>query len=221
MRLLISALISLAALLLAWNMAIADGIYVTKDKRHAAGDHIVIKLTNDQVIDVEANRNLILTEEQHLVLTKMNLKFPRKLEILSSRWDDCTCGIAAYAIWCRVGEVDIPTHVIRHFDNAEVNDENEENGTKVLKAIMDSKGKMFVNGKMQTKKEIEALAVSLEKTFTSAQKMQTYITVDTPPPISEEVDHEIFKTLRELESFAMHNNVSFYAIGYHSQSNDD
>lgn len=218
MKLSITIVMTIGALLLAWNMAIADGIYVTKDKRHVAGKHQVVKLTKDQIIDVETRRNLVLTKEQHRMLTRIGSKFPRKLRILSSRWDDCTCGMPAYGIWCRVGEVDIPTNLIQRYvrgkTSDEVGDYDPSEHSNGLDLIMDSKGTMSLNGKMVTQKEIEALANKQKHSSGPTEKMQVYISVDTPPPVNKTVDQEILNSLKALASFAERNSMSFHASGY-------
>ena len=81
-------------------IASADGIPFDRATGRVTEPHDRIKLTEDQRTEYAARRRLSLTPEQHQRLTKRCPTFPSVIEeVLSHRYNDCTCCVAhPYAI---------------------------------------------------------------------------------------------------------------------------
>ncbi len=208
--------LSMVALLFVATTAAADGISVTPDKRHARGDHTVINLTKKQVRDVERARKVTLNGRQHALLQKMNANFPAALKVLTSRWDDCTCGLGAYAIWCRIGELDVPADVVKYYEKPEDEPDNETaaDDRRTLKIVMDSRGKMYVKGKAVAENDIRRLGDKLQAARREGRVFKRYIVVDTPPPIDERVDRQVSSILERLNEYSKQKEINFHAIGF-------
>ena len=205
----------------------ADGIRVTKDLKHVDGPHTVIKLTKEQILAVERKRTVLLTAKQLKPLQSLYNKLPRKWAILTSRWDDCTCGIELFAVWCRTGELDVlhdrvmaekfiqkanlDTDKDSHPSNSASNSE-EMSGPKFISEniIIDSKGDMFLNGSRISEQKLRK---TIDK-MADVKDVERYISFDPPPPISDEIDARILQTLTQFAEYAANKNVNLSAIGF-------
>jgi hypothetical protein len=213
--------------------AFADGIYVTEDLKHARFEHTVIILNEEQIKDVERLRQVVLTDEQMKPLRAIYGKTPNKLTILSSRWAMCTCDVGAYGIWCRVGELDIPHSSLRaqeemdeYFAEYSIeetggNDSSADEGEPADDGyafvgehiIMDSKGEMYLNGIRISEEELRKIIDEVSSSAVRARDICRYIDFDLPPPISEEVDKNIYEIVQRTNAYCKERNVEFSAIG--------
>ena len=80
--------------------ASADGIPFDRDTGRVTAPHDRFKLTESQRTEYAAHRRLTLTPEQHQRLAKRCPTFPPVIdEVLSYRYNDCTCSVGhPYAI---------------------------------------------------------------------------------------------------------------------------
>jgi len=219
----------LLSLMLLWIPArsYSDGIYVTEDRKHALGEHTTLKLTKSQIRDVEQRRTVILNESQLKQLRKLYGNMPKKLEVLSSRWDDCTCGMGIYAIWCRPGEIDIPHSRIeanREADaytkehpnevpDADWDADDSSGQSKTERVIIDSKAAMFIGGKLISEKLMYERIDRLVATQAQTSSVSPAIFLDVPPPIDEKADQKIKTLIDRLEQYCRSKGVDFYAMG--------
>ncbi len=217
-----------AATIMATTTALADGISVTEDLKHARGEHTVIVLDSAQIRDVERLREVVLSDEQLRLLRAVYEKTPRKLVVLSSRWNDCTCGIGVFGIWCRVGELDVPHSRLRaqeYWDKyleenrqeSERNDsrfDEDDNWASVGKAIiLDSQGDMYLDGKWISEGELRRLIDEISSSEVHAKRVSRYIYFDLPPPISEAVDKRIRELLQRTNTYCKTKQVELSAVG--------
>jgi len=221
-----------AAEMITTSPALADGIYVTEDLKHARFEHMVIHLNEEQIKDVERLRQVVLTEEQMKPLKAIYEKSPNRLTILSSRWADCTCDVGAYAIWCRVGEIDVPHSSLRtqeamdryfaeypldvnsDYDENSAGEPGEEEYAFVGEhIIVDSKGDMYLGGIRISEEDLKKVIDEIGLTEVRAREVCRYIDFDLPPPINEEVDKSIYDFLQRTKAYCKEKNVEFSAIG--------
>ena len=208
--------------------AFADGIYVTKDLKHVVEDHTVIRLDKKQIKDVERLREVVLTEEQIKPLKAIYGNVPHKLSVLSSRWDSCTCDLGVYAIWCRVGEIDIPHSSLegqKMLDEYyEKNPPSKTEATKTTNEsskyafigkslILDSQGNMYLDGKEIAEGELLSMVDDISKQQVPGKEATRYIYLDIPPPINEAIDEKIFNLTERIEAHCVKSNVEFWALG--------
>ena len=200
------------------SFAHADGISVSKDRKHYLDPHTTLKLTNVQRIEVETSRTLTLNNEQMQLLKKKSLRPTKKVEVLSSRYNDCTCDIENVAVWCRPGEVDImDTFMDKASDpiptptpaEMETNTSTSEKMTGEF-LILDSKGSMYLHGKRLSMKDLKQL---IDKIAHDAQRDEGFLNFDVPPPIDLKTDAAIQVLIKETAVYCKKKCVSFYAMG--------
>jgi hypothetical protein len=201
----------------------ADGIYVTADLKHVQGPHTVLKLNEKQRNEVERLRTLTLTKKQRDELRKIYQNIPQKMEVLSSRYKDCTCMMGIYAVWCRVGEVDVPhSAMILQKDLEEYSkkkgiaqSDEDLNGDGAVGFVsefinIDSRGKLFLKGKMLDQSALEKLLLNMKKK-PAAEKPQ--LDFDVPPPIDKATDERIQRLIDQTGKLCAREGINFYAMG--------
>ena len=220
-------------------LAAADGIYVTEDLKHVRGKHTTIILNESQILDVEQRREIVLTEAQLEPLRAIYKKTPNKLIVVSSRWDSCTCGMGIYAIWCRVGELDVPHSSLEGAKSMDEYYENNpvaepEDGDPILtdeidssgfreneryifagrSLILDSKSDMHFEGERVTESELRSLIDKISKVEGKGKRVRRYISFDVPPPIGPEIDEKVLGLIKSTRTYCEQKNVNFYAMGF-------
>jgi hypothetical protein len=195
----------------------AEGISVTSDLKHARGNHTVFVLNETQIKDVERNRQVVLTDEQLKPLRGICAKIPRKLKVLSSRYDGCTCLIKNYGIWCRVGELDVPHKDLSpEGENEQPVEYWEDDYISISRTIiLDSQGDMYLDAKKLSEDQLRAEIDEVSSTeVESGKEVSRTIWFDTPPPINEDVDNKIRNLIDQTKAYCKGKDVSFYAIGF-------
>lgn len=211
----------------------ADEIRVSEDLKHATGDHTVIVLNEEQIKDVERTRQVVLTDEQLKPLKAIYEKTPNKLEVLSSRWELCTCGVEFYGIWCRVGELDVthsylksmkesdeyrkknPPQEIEKVDSdldggdEQASDYWEEEGYLDVgrHIILDSRGDMYLDGKRISEEQLRAEIDEVRAIEAPDKEVSYFISFDTPPPISEDIDKRIHNLIDRVNAYCKEKDV--------------
>lgn len=182
------------------GVVFGDGIPVTEDRRHLVGDHTVFALKQEQRLEVERRRQVTLTDEQVGVLRGICPRPPRRLEVISSRYDDCTCDLGPVGIWCRPGEIDIPHFLMRFAsadDNAPVDkpgrattrEADEPAATPTETLILDSTGAVFRNGQAVTDDALEQVLKDLLQR--PAPDEERWLLIRVPPPVDAATDLRI------------------------------
>lgn len=208
--------------------AYADGIPVSPDRKSLTQDHYTVVLAPSQVVEVERLRTVTLTDSQLRPLVAVYEKFPRTLEVISSRWDSCTCGMGAYAIWCRPGEVAVPWYALEFqeaqddYDAANPVEENldaaNEDGRVYVQfdINIDSEGLMYLEGEAVTEEKLEKLIDDAVGNGKSTPRTECFVNLDIPPPIDDETDARIRELSKRIGDFCKERQVNFWALGISS-----
>lgn len=207
-----------------FTSAYADGISVSKDLKQVQEEHITIKLSDKQKNEVERTRFVYLTDKQLIPLKNIYNKAPKKISVLSSRYDSCTCGMGIYAIWCRAGEIDIPISSIKsqkwidqnkdkNSDALDEEDDTSEGNSYFEIIIFDSNGRMFHKGNIINESEACKLIDWLSVLKSKDSNNVSSLVLDTPPPISLEIDKKIFNISSRLEKYSKSKGIDFSAQG--------
>jgi len=86
----------------------ADGLQFNKAHDHLAEASTVLSLTPDQKKQVERTRLVTLTDAQWKTLKQLGAACPKQLQVLTSRYDDCTCQLDSLAVWFTTGRIEVP-----------------------------------------------------------------------------------------------------------------
>lgn len=77
----------------------ADGIPVDRKTKRIRGDHTLLKISKNQIEEIEAIGTLTLTDLQWQQLRKIGPNCPKRFEnVLPITWNDCTCDVSPYVI---------------------------------------------------------------------------------------------------------------------------
>jgi hypothetical protein len=208
--------------------AYADGIPVSRDLKSVTQDHYTIVLTASQVPEVERLRTITMTDEQLRPLHAVYEKFPRTVEVVSSRWDSCTCGMGAYAIWCRPGEVYIPWYSAEtqeaqdEYDAANPAEEEPDAANGDGRVFIefgikiDSQGLMYLDGKAVFEEKLMELVEEAVVDPNSTPPTECFVYLDIPPPIDDETDARIRELSERIGVFCKERRVNFWALGISS-----
>lgn len=225
----VDRVICLSLLIGATLPAFGDGIAVSEDRKHVTGQHTTIRLEGKQIDQVERLREVELTGKQIQSLQSIypRANIPHKLEVLSSRYDSCTCGMGVYAIWCRPGEIDVPHSSLeaqkfleayeKEHPSSKAEDDWDAAGRKeeyiVKQLILDSRGRMYLDGKDVQETELLAMIDEMHQRRAKSSRVWCSITLDVPPPIDKETDERIFQLSDRIEAYCHERRVDFWALG--------
>ncbi|PKK89948.1 MAG: hypothetical protein CVV64_11480 [Candidatus Wallbacteria bacterium HGW-Wallbacteria-1] len=223
----LALIINLVIVVFTVHPALSDGIYASKDLSQLTAEHIVVKLSEDQIPEVEQNRTLVFSEDQLAELKKCFIKFPLRIDVISSRWKDCVCGMGLYAVWCRKNEIAIPMLAIESFQSAYEKSEIPENPDQsdieqdfaqniLIPLIFDSRGRIFCGGTEVSRSAIidnmKILAL-FRPLFLPLSSVKVNIQLDPPPPISKIIDSEILRFFNLSSKLGKFLQIDVYPIG--------
>lgn len=200
----------------------ADGIPVSQDRKSLSVEQITIRLTPAQVRQVERRRELSLTAEQRGPLHARFGKLPATLPAVSSRYDSCTCDMPLYAVWCRLGEVEIPIDCLADFKEltaqANAPEEEEQNSPsdnfECLNLILDSAGQYYREGKAMDITDIEAEIEAMYQRQKLNEQLSCSVFLDTPPPMDEATDDRIHEVVDAVAALCRTRFITMWAPGY-------
>lgn len=215
----------IVAFLLVAGPVHSEAIPVTPDRKDVTVDSFTIPLNEAQVKQVEQLRTLTLTGEQMAPLWAMYDKTPQTIDVVSSQYDSCTCGMGVYGIWCRPGEIKIPWGSVeaeivkdtRGAENPDLEEDTEQepnsNNHESTRVILDSAGKTYLDGKERREADVLALIDALCDRQKQNDWLSFWITLDVPPPIDDATDARIRELAKRIEARCKERNIGFWGLG--------
>lgn len=179
--------------------ALADGPPV-KDDGTITAEHIVIKLTARQLIEVGTRRFLTLTEQQREQLGPKAPPIEHRYIVLTPLWRDCTCGMPVFAIWNRLDSVAIPVRGLERslkFDEyveAETNAQDRYASWQNNSIVVDARGNPHHKGVLLSKTGIKKTVRMLGKSG--------HVVVNRPPHGGKKLEARIKSVLEEIRVLA-------------------
>jgi len=180
---------------------IADGPPMD-ERGNVTVDFVTLTLTDKQIQQAGATRWIELTKEQKIKVKKAGGPADmRLLHVITHHYDDCTCGMPAYAVWNKEKSVDFPL-------TEDANDENMLSWSAVVKKIYRStffinlKGEIYKNNTLLDGQAVEAEVKKLEKGKT--------VVVDRPSFLSEEVIKKALAAEKMIRGFAEKRGLKVY-----------
>ncbi len=200
-----------------------EAIPVAPDRKSVTVDSFTITLNEAQVKQVDQRRKLTLTEEQMSPLWAICDTTPQTIDVVSSQYDSCTCGMGVYAIWCRPGQVEIPWSSLEAELNQEAADaeqpaaeakpEPDPGAQESTRVIVDAAGKLYLDGKERQESDVLALIDTLHERQKENDWISWWITLDIPPPIDEATDTRIRDLAARIEAHCKARDVGFWGLG--------
>ena len=126
----------------------AEGIPIDLTRTKITTDHKVFSMTADQVEEAVAFRTVTLTAAQWADMRKEFPGFPKRVEVVTHQYNDCSCGLSsAFGIWLPDRKLGIPTRWLKK-DKITTSIEHGLK-TKGFCAInVDHRGQFYKDGKL-------------------------------------------------------------------------
>jgi hypothetical protein len=166
-------------------------------------DHLIIVMNDEQLKEVGQTRLLTLTEEQHKFFKKQDERYPRKVEIITPYYRDCTCGLNAYGVWNKQRHIAMPLSQLRFMNYGPKGELYQIPKPKTLSeggtVVIDDRGDMYFNNKPLKKSEVKE---AINKITTSDDGEKKIVCFNFPPSINNDVDKTIKALVDELREYA-------------------
>ncbi|WP_257307550.1 hypothetical protein [Geothrix campi] len=193
---------------------IADGLTFNEGRTHLAKDFSTIQLSGTQRRQVERTRTLTLTNTQLDELRHIGAACPKILQILTSRYDSCTCGMAAIAVWFKPGELEVPHSYIP----TSVFSDGADPWNPFEGLVIDPDGMLWLFGRsLPRNKESEAM-LSMAERYRKQWEMPAgepgLCHIDTPPAAAIRNKVAIEQTIRRLQAKAKSLPIVLSAPGF-------
>jgi hypothetical protein len=202
-----------------------DGIPVAPDRKSVTVETFTIPLSEGQMAQVEQRREVTLTKDQLAPLRVIYEKIPTTIEVVSSRYDSCTCDMVIYGIWCRPGEIEIPKHSLecrKESDEYEAKNPTPEEGIDDKShsvnyesegLMLDAVGTLYRDGKVIKESEVLALVDAMYERRKQNNLLNAWLTLDAPPPINDATDSKIRELAIRIASHCDARGIGFWAAG--------
>ena len=190
---------SLLLLLFLSSLLNADGLSFNKTRTHLFGKYSTLLLTNSQKFEVERTRTVTLTDSQFNALRKIGESCPRQLEVLTSRYDSCTCGMQAFAVWLAPGRLEVPHRFIPTPEFLDGPDPQ----VPFQGLVIDPDGALWLYGKPLPRNEETRALLSISEA--NRQRLQSspgepgFCHIETPPDRAIRNRRAIESTVRRIK----------------------
>lgn len=209
-------------LLLAASSSFADGLPFNQDKTHIFGKVEVLKLTPSQQVEVSRLRVLTLTKSQWVGLQKQAKACPRVLQVLTNRYDDCSCGMSSIAVWFRPGEVEVPVGFLPN--EPMTKEEMADFGVEVptpREILIDEKVQIWVKGKKVSEQGLQMILLKWKslptKVHTRNEAGALFIYIDTPPVMVGESETHLGELVSRIRSFTTSQKIDLFVSGFRAE----
>lgn len=201
-------LFALLAIVPCW----ADGLPFNADRTHLGVKYTTLKLTHAQQVEVERTRSMTLTKEQWIRLLKIGKACPKRLEILPSYYDDCTCGTTSIAVWFKPGEVEVPHSFIPIGD--EPPEMIEEFDASHFGLVIDPVGDYWFKGKVLPLEAAAKRALAITRKLNEDRAEGPNAVVFTPPQTCIRDRRRYLDQLKRLKVIVERLGGKLYAPGF-------
>jgi len=209
-------------LLAAGTISFADGLPFNQDKTHLIGRVEILKLTATQQVEISRTRVLTLTKSQRAELQKIAKACPSALQVLTNRYDDCSCGMSSIAVWFRPGEVEIP--VVHLPKKPMTKEEMADWGIDVPappEILIDERLQIWIKGKRTSE---HGLLTTLLRWKTMPAEVHPrnesgdlFIYIDTPPLMVGLPESRLRELASRLRFFASKQNIDLFISGFRTE----
>lgn len=207
----------LAASLLVTQAIQADGLPFDPGRTHLLGKTVVLKLSAEQEREVARRRTLTLSRPQLQTLRKEAGACPPRLQVLTNRYDDCTCGMSSLAVWFRPGEVEVPVFLLPK--RAVTWEDQEELGPMLPDppgVILDMDLKMWFKGRPVPVAGFKKL---LQRWRTAGdpdrrtERGLSFAVMDPPPILPAAGERKLKAFAQTMRTLARQNGIDLFVFG--------
>jgi hypothetical protein len=206
----------LLLLLVSWVVLNADGLKFNESRTHLAESYTTLHLTDSQKRQIERSRVVTLTNPQWKSLRQIGNVCPKQLQVLTSRFEDCTCGMAAIAVWFVPGELEVPHS---HLPRSKTMDWSDPS-IPFYGLVIDPDGSLWLKGKSLPRSKEATAMVSIANRYRKEWANEAkpgapgLCVIETPPVCAVRKIAAIQESIHRLESKATTLNVLLSAPGF-------
>ena len=197
-----------------------DGLYFNNDLTQLGGDFSVLKLSRSQRQQVERSRVVDLSPSQWKSLQQVGKECPKQLQVLTSNYNDCTCGVGSIAVWFRPGELEVPHRYIPKTKNID----GPEDLLPFAGLIIDPDGLVWLNGKPAQMKAIKSTMHENAKVYRSVNEIPesqwSYCYIEAPPGPAIRKHSAIKQLVEVLRVYANSQRIQLYIPGFLNPETD-
>lgn len=200
----------------------ADGLPFNQEKTHILGEVEVLILTPAQQVEVSRTRVLTLTKPQRARLQKLAKECPASLQVLTNRYDDCSCGMSSIAVWFRPGEVEIPVKFLptKPMSKEEMADFGITDPTPP-EILIDEQLRIWVKGQMVSEEGLQKTLLKWKgvppPTHPRNDVGEFSVYIDTPPVMAGEPEARISSLVDRIRSFTTKQNIDLFVSGFRTE----
>jgi len=211
-----------AALMATSISSFADGLPFNQDKTHLLGKVEVLKLSAAQQVEVSRTRVLKLSKHQRARLQNLAKECPPTLQVLTNRYDDCSCGMSSIAVWFRPGEVEIPVMFLPK--EPMTKEEMADFGIDVPtppEILIDEKLHIWVKGRMVSEQALQKTLLKWKIASPSSHRRteagELAIVIDTPPVMAGVPEASLSELVSRIRSFTMKQKIDLFVSGFRAE----
>lgn len=200
----------------------ADGLPFNQEKTHILGEVEILRLTPAQQVEVSRTRVLTLTKAQRARLRKVAKGCPASLQVLTNRYDDCSCGMSSIAVWFRPGEVEIPVLFLptNPITKEEMADFGIADPTPP-EILIDERLRIWVRGQLVSEQGLQKTLLAWKSAPPPAHSQneagELSISIDTPPVMVGEPEARLADLIGRIRSFTTKQNIDLFVSGFRTE----
>ncbi len=205
---------------LAFATARADGLPFNAGRAHLTGEVVIVKLDPGQRQSVSRQRRLDLTGAQMRLLKRETGHAPRKIQVLTRHYADCTCEMGPVAVWFREGEVELPVFLLKHADESQSagDQENARGEGEAPELVVDERAQFWFGGRSVPVAELEPFIARWDQARAGGKNKRAeekrYLFLDAPPYFTEGGEARFLQSLGRLRVLAKDRHIVIFAYGY-------
>jgi hypothetical protein len=179
---------------------------------------VVLKLTPRQQAQVSRTHVLTLTRAQRAKLLRRAKGCPNDLQVLTNRYDDCTCGMSAIAVWIKPGEVEVPMIFLPTAPLTPEELEEAGGPASPVDLAVDETLQLWIQGRAATMAEFQAVLLRWRKDLTDPKRRneegQLVVYLATPPVLPQGKEARLKQLIAQIRAFTERNRIDLFVSGF-------
>jgi hypothetical protein len=140
------------------------------------------------------------------------------LQVLTNRYDDCTCGTASIAVWFRPGEVEVP---ISYLPEAPLTREELDDlggPASPVDLVIDEELRIWIKGRAATEAQFKAVLLRWQKDPAESKRRneagRLWIYLDPPPVLPLKQEAILKQLISRIRAFTEQNEIELFVSGF-------
>lgn len=199
----------------------ADGLPFNKDRSGLEAHVVNLKLTPKQQIQVSRTRVLTLTKTQRERLLRQAKGCPTELQVLTNRYDDCTCQMASIAVWFKPGEVVVPVSYLPDAPMSKEALEDVGGPAAPVDLVIDENLCLWVQGRAATEQGLKSVLLRWQRDPSEKKRLneegRLWIYLDTPPMTDVVNEAQLKRMISRIRAFTSEHQIDLFVSGFRAE----